>query len=312
MESRLYNADMADKGIWYLGLPAPYAYLPPDSIALSNEVKTFQSLHRLKTDGKLGKETYAKMIAVLGAPAHNVDGVYIGSTFEPFTGCQTFTYKEDASLRLRCHPRKKPADLIVLHYDVTYNARSTHAVLKKRGYSSHFCINHNGDLYQYADPEDDVTYHAGDFNKRSVGIDINNPADPAYIDTDAKKRLGVKRTIIEQKIHGAAVKRLSYFPEQIETLRRLLTLLHDKLGIPLVYPTDVEGNPLTEVLDGIKDFSGVVGHYHLSRKKTDPAPLDWNKVFHGIQDEITKEILHEVKYDVEKEKITHETKYEIE
>lgn len=283
MDARTYNAEAAADGIWYRGLPTNLAHLPPNSIELANEVEEFQNKHGITADGKLGPSTYDKMLEVLGDPKNNVDGIYVGNDFEPFP-FTTYTYKEDASLRLRSHKRSKRPNLIVLHYDVTFNARSTHKVLQKRGYSSHFCVNHDGHVYQFADPEFEVTYHAGNVNNRSIGIDLNNPADPKYAEQDASKRRGKQRDVVTQRVHGAKVSRLSYFPEQLNSLRMLLRLLNEHIGIPLVYPTHANGKPIYGVYDEARSFSGVVGHYHLTKQKTDPAPLDWIELFSNIDE----------------------------
>ena len=72
---------------------------------------------------------------------------------------------------------KKTIQYVVIHTDLTKHARKTFDVLLGRQptpLSTHFCINWNGVIYQYAD----VAYrtaHAGDLtkNNQSIGIDMN-------------------------------------------------------------------------------------------------------------------------------------------
>jgi len=283
MKATKYNKTQAERGAWTNGLPEPFCFLAPDSVLLVDMVKEFQQNNSLDIDGKIGPGTYAAMMTVLGAPS-NMEGIYIGGSFIKMPGFPTITYKEDHSLVLPRSVRKALPNAIVLHYDVTFNARATKRVLLKRGYSTHFCIDHDGTIFQFADPKTHKTYHAGSINKRSIGIDINNPADIKYQVRDANLRkaaspLGtarVCREIEKQKVHGHTIERLSYFPCQIKALNALLDVLCEHFEIPKEYPTQ-DGTPVYGVYKGWKTFEGVLGHYHIERKKTDPSPLSWTE-----------------------------------
>ena len=78
-------------------------------------------------------------------------------------------------------------------------------------------------------------------------------------------------------IHGQRYRRLTYFEEQIASFSELLQLLSAVFLIPLDYPRD-EGGPIHGVIEDAHLFEGVLGHYNLTTRKSDPAPLRWEEV----------------------------------
>lgn len=235
-----------------------------------------QSSLGIKADGFLGPKSIQAI-----AEGYNVkqpNGLYIGPKCIP-TEATTATFVDDFTLGdTVVRTRKEKVRQIVIHYDVAYSARHAEQILQNRGYSTHFCIDHDGTIIQCHNPATKVALHAGPPNEYSIGIDLNNPADPKYAETDRKKN-GRKREVVRSKIHGGYVDRLDYWPEQIEALQELLEILCTEFGIPKTYPKTKEGEPYKTVYPDRATFNGVLGHYHWSKRKTDPAPLDWTKVF---------------------------------
>jgi hypothetical protein len=211
-------------------------------------------------------------LIIIGARAHEVM-------------VPTHTYLDDWELATtNSSQRRVKPHQVITHYDVTYSALSTHRVLKKRGYSTHFCIDgdERGTIWQYHDPATRYTWHGGvtdaghRVNPGSIGVDLNNPADPKYLESD-KKRRGRARQVEVATIHGTRYRRLSYFDEQITSFAKLLHLLTEAFGIPLDYPRDEDG-PIHGVIEDAHLFNGVLGHYQLTTRKSDPAPLRWEEV----------------------------------
>jgi N-acetyl-anhydromuramyl-L-alanine amidase AmpD len=192
----------------------------------------------------------------------------------------THTYLDDFDLTTTPHSRRQRAPhQAIIHYDVTYSAASTHKVLKRRELSTHFCIDgdDHGTIWQYHCPALTYTWHGGRtdaghrVNPGSIGVDLNNPADVRYARRDEQRR-GRARPIITERIHGHTVERLDYFPEQITSLKVLMELFEDVFGIPPATPT------ARGVIAQAHKFRGWLGHYHLTRRKTDPSPLCWENL----------------------------------
>ena len=52
------------------------------------------------------------------------------------------------------------------------------------------------------------------------------------------------------------------------------------------YPRDASGKLITEKLpdEVLRNYKGVIGHYHIQANKTDPGPaLQWDKVINGAR-----------------------------
>jgi hypothetical protein len=246
------------------------------------EVMRIQRDLRLKQDGFCGPDTIQAIAAeerfVHTNGGGGTSGIFVGPNFIP-THAKTATFDEDFTLGdTASRTRRVRPTQIVLHYDVAFNARAAESILQKRGYSTHFIIDHDGTIVQCHNPATKVAFHAGRVNDYTIGIDINNPADVKYRARDASKRGGPERDIVEERIHGGLVRRLDYFPEQITSLSELLDILCNEFDIPRTCPRDCEG-PLLKKLDNadVRKY-GVLGHYHLSLRKTDPSPLNWDEI----------------------------------
>lgn len=189
------------------------------------------------------------------------------------------TYQDDREWgEVASRARRERIRQVVLHYDVTFNSRSTLSVLQKRGLSYHFLIDGDEDatIYQTHNPTTDVCLHAGSANGHSIGICLNNPAEPAYAERDARSR-GRERPVRIDKVHRGVVELLDFFPKQVENASALVDVLCNALGIPKDVPRDQHGT-IQKGLINPDTFSGVLGHYHLSMSKIDPAPLRWEDI----------------------------------
>ena len=68
--------------------------------------------------------------------------------------------------------RRKP-NMIVTHWDATTSAEKCKRVLQARKISTHFCIDNDGVIFQYLDPND-IGWHAGKVNNYSIGVEFSN------------------------------------------------------------------------------------------------------------------------------------------
>lgn len=237
-------------------------------------VAVVQHLLGIKSDGFCGPATIHAM-AVRDRESVGTNSILIGPRAY-LMSVPVVTYVDAPELegipaRTRVHKMRQ----VVMHYDVTFNSRSTLQVLRRRNLSYHFLIDGDNEatIYQTHNPTTHVCFHAGSANNHSVGVCLNNPADPSYQDRDTQQR-GRERPVRIASVHGGHVELLDFFPEQIESANELVPILCDALSIPRKVPRDIRGNPRKEVINA-DAFDGVLGHYHLTRSKIDPAPLDW-------------------------------------
>jgi len=267
---------------WKHDAKALYGDDPSDAL-FTAALKEVQHKLGLKVDGYCGPATIDAMADFdrgLMCRDPNTNGSIVVGPKSYRVPFPVVTYFDDFTIGdTVSRVRKTPVSSIVTHYDVSYSARSTEEILQNRGYSTHFIIDGDdkGTIYQCHNPTTRVAVHAGSFNSRSIGVDLNNPASPKYQKADAKRR-GRERQIVELQINESGYRRLSYFPEQIQSFNALLDVLCKSTSVPRMCPRDDQGKPIVGVFLNADSFEGILGHYHLTRRKSDPAPLDWDAV----------------------------------
>lgn len=203
-------------------------------------------------------------------------------------------------------------DQVVLHYDVAWTSQNCFKVLHDiRGLSCQFLLDVDGTLYQTLDVADRAR-HAGSANDRSVGVEIAHPG-PLELTPKLKGRytrdaqgvrfdLGrLQRTVrtkgfvvrparpepIAAVVQGRRYSMYDYTPAQYATLTRLIAGLRRALPrLRLAVPRDAQGKIVQAVLpkETVKGWSGLLGHYHVSKHKQDPGPaFDWERVLTGVK-----------------------------
>ncbi len=257
---------------------------------------------------------------------------------------RVINFKDDASLNIlevgrRKYPgsefarprKKKPSTMaelakevqfVVLHADQTRNARDTMRDLMGRSVSSHFCINWNGIIYQYADIALKTSHAGKDYNDQTIGIDLNHML---VNELNSKKRERSKkfselrreysqgvREIYEEMnlpkarlaeelnqfdwelprsavIQGGKKKTWGYTPRQYESLILLLKFLIRKLKLKKAFPMLPNGKVVPEMLEGDKTqhLRGFVAHWHLDPSRWDPGPaFEWQRVLSALRNEV--------------------------
>jgi len=249
----------------------PFGEAPTDP----DEVRSIQEELGVSVDGYLGPETVDAM-----ASSRGCEGIVVGPDRVSIDGYPVWTYLEDFEWgETASRTRKDDVKQIIIHYDVSFNAKATNKILEDQGYSTHFIIDGDEDatIYQCHNPATKVAMHAGEPNSYSIGIDLNNPASPKYLEED-KERRGRERPVLTDTVHGSPVERLGYFDEQIGALNALLDALCDAFEVPRKAPSNPNGSVRQEVIHNARNFEGILGHYHWDTHKTDPAPLNWEDV----------------------------------
>jgi N-acetyl-anhydromuramyl-L-alanine amidase AmpD len=93
--------------------------------------------------------------------------------------------------------------------------------------------------------------------------------------------------MIRGTIQGQELVQYDFTPEQYAALTKLtasLCKIFPKLKCR--YPVDAQGRLIPHKLPAgeLKNYEGVLGHYHIQTNKTDPGPaFDWDRVIGGAQ-----------------------------
>jgi len=206
-------------------------------------------------------------------------------------------------------------DQLVYHFDACGLSRTCFMVLQdERDLSVHFMLDLDGTIYQTLDLKERA-FHATTSNDRSVGVEIANlgsfPVDgensfAQWYQTNADgsvfitlpKELGdggirtknfrgrpARPGPVRGTIQGQDLVQFDYTPEQYAALTRLTaTLCKIFPKLKCRYPVDGAGKLIPHKLppEVLRNYSGVLGHYHIQTNKTDPGPaLDWDRVIGG-------------------------------
>lgn len=207
---------------------------------------------------------------------------------------------------------QKIVDQFVLHFDVCGTSRTCFKVLQDdRDLSVHFMLDLDGTVYQTLDLKERA-WHATTSNDRSVGVEIANmgcygagekdPFDKWYRTESNRPTLltipatygphpertanftgrPARRELIQGEIQGGMQRQYDFTPQQYAALARLTAALCRVFPrIRCDYPRDGGGRLLLRKLpdDQLRDYHGVLGHYHIQTNKTDPGPaLQWDYV----------------------------------
>lgn len=145
------------------------------------------------------------------------------------------------------------------------DGRQVHRVLRERHLSVQFCIEHDGTIYQYTDANARCM-HAGLANGWSVGIEISNRAN-------GQPHAKWTRSTYLEEVHDKTFRCSRFYAEQIEASIALTKALCRAYGLPFDVPRDSAGELVTTTL-GTRElaaYRGVLGHYHVTRRKVDPG-----------------------------------------
>jgi len=186
---------------------------------------------------------------------------------------------------LKCGPAQyksrkaaRSVKLFVVHWDACLSSAKMSEVLKERGLSVPFAIDNDGTIYQLMDTKH-IAWHAKGVNQQSVGVEIANAVLPKYNEWYEKKGLGKRAIKSGVKLNGAVLTpMLDFYPVQVEALTALLAAVCRAHQIPFKVPLNKDGSLVMGRDDRVAGrlFKGIVGHYHVTVQKSDPAglPLD--------------------------------------
>jgi N-acetyl-anhydromuramyl-L-alanine amidase AmpD len=208
-------------------------------------------------------------------------------------------------------------DQFVIHFDVCGTSRTCFQVLQDdRDLSVHFLLDLDGTIYQTLDLKERA-WHATISNDRSIGVEIanigaypfggKNPFAQWYqTNADGKvfitipKRFGdggirtknfighpARNEPVRGTIQGEDLVQYDFTPQQYAALTKLtaaLCKIFPKLKCR--YPVDAQGKLIPHKLppEELKNYQGVLGHYHIQTNKDDPGPaFNWQQVIGGAK-----------------------------
>jgi len=210
-------------------------------------------------------------------------------------------------------------DQFVIHYDVCGTSKQCFNILHDhRTLSVHFMLDVDGTVYQTLDLKERA-WHAGIANNRSVGIEIANmgayPADKlgtlhkwykthedgtveltipesrgdGGVLTPEFKSGPIRPDLIVGTINGSELHQYDLTPEQYKALVKLTAALTEIFPkMKLDYPRDEHGDHIPGVLteEQFAEFQGLIGHYHVTKRKTDPGPaFQWDYLIEEVEKE---------------------------
>ena len=187
-------------------------------------------------------------------------------------------FATDLSLigRLQTRPRRAEVVQVILHHDVCLSAHGCHSALLSRDLSSHFCIDNDGTVVQFADPGAREAFHAvghllpdgpdeevvpSGFNIRSIGIDISNAVELRFA-----SRYQPPRDRATLPVGGRPYTGLLPYPCQVESTLALLRVLREHF--PAI--TNDHRDAMTWRGDITPSTPGLWAHGQVSRVKFDP------------------------------------------
>jgi N-acetyl-anhydromuramyl-L-alanine amidase AmpD len=212
---------------------------------------------------------------------------------------------------------QRVVDQFVIHFDASGTSRQCFKTLQDvRDLSVHFMLDLDGTIYQTLDAKERA-WHATSSNTRSVGIEIANPGafpvnnakglDRWYArDESGRTRITIPESFgdggirtkgfaghparsepIIGEIQGQKLKQYDFTPEQYRALIHLTAALCRVFPkINCDYPRDASGILVRHKLaeDELKNYEGVLGHFHVQTNKVDPGPaFQWERVINGAR-----------------------------
>lgn len=161
----------------------------------------------------------------------------------------------------------------VVHHDGCLDSRTCFNVLhNERGLSVHFLIDNDGTIFQTLDLVD-CAFQAAGVNEISVGVELANRGDALRFPNDYHG----KRDKVTCRINGHQFLAYAYTPAQMQAMiavGKALARLFPNL--PQVYPQNGgDPEPMWASLRDPREYTGYLGHYHVTAQKWDPGPFDF-------------------------------------
>lgn len=235
---------------------------------------------------------------------------------QPADGKRRYSHRSGLPLGMRegdlsHEDLKQVVHQFVVHYDTTGCSRQCFKVLQDvRNLSVHFMLDVDGTIYQTLDVRDKA-WHATISNDFAVGIEIAHPGawkSPLNADmrrwyeqdaqgwrqkfpkwlpetgirTDGYVPRPARPEFVSGRVQGRTYHQFDFTNEQYRALPKLIAALNKALPrIRIDAPRDPRGKIIDRALPEatLRQFEGVVGHFHVQTNKQDPGPaFQWEHV----------------------------------
>jgi hypothetical protein len=162
----------------------------------------------------------------------------------------------------------------VVHHDGCQDSRTCFQVLhNERGLSVHFLVDNDGTIFQTLDLVD-CAFQAAGVNEISVGVELANRGDALRFPNDYHGR----REKLTCRINGHQFLAYAYTQAQMASMISIGKALARLFpNLPQVYPSNGgDAEPMWATLRGdVREYTGYLGHYHVTDQKWDPGPFDF-------------------------------------
>jgi len=172
----------------------------------------------------------------------------------------------------RRHP-KTELDLWVIHWTGGEGtAKGLFRVLNARKLGVEFAIDREGMIWQFADPIKVDTFDAGIVNPRSAGVEVVNYGFRRKRSDIPRK--GRDRQLYKTRLNGRNRTFARFYPDQVAATIHLTEMICREIPtIPRCVPREKDGSLMTRTMtrQELKEYKGVIGHYHITKTKSDPG-----------------------------------------
>lgn len=201
-----------------------------------------------------------------------------GRVYDPGVPVRTW-HDHGMEVRIGRGARRRRLDKYDLNKGVLHwtggegDARQLFRVLSRRELGVEFFTDVDGIIWQYADPWFVDTFDSGLLNRTSWGNEIQNYGwrRPKRLWSIPKK--GRNRPTYRTMLHGRVRTFAAFTDKQISSTIALCECMREVLQMSRQVPKDINGDLITHAMSRreLKEFSGVLGHYHIKRAKMDPG-----------------------------------------
>jgi N-acetyl-anhydromuramyl-L-alanine amidase AmpD len=164
----------------------------------------------------------------------------------------------------------------VVHHDGCFDSRTCfHVLHNERGLSVHFLIDNDGTIFQTLDLVD-CAFQAAGVNEVSIGVELANRGDALRFPNDYNGGIHGKRDKVTCTIHGHQFLCWDYTKAQQESMTAIGKCLARIFpNLPQTFPAGGDGEPIWTALTDPREYTGYMGHYHVTQQKWDPGPFDF-------------------------------------
>jgi len=207
--------------------------------------------------------------------------------------------------------------LFVLHFDAAGTSRRCFEILQDvRQLSVHFMLDVDGTIYQTLDLKERA-WHATIANDHGIGIEIAHPGAfpqpgsavmkrwyesdeagtymnyPAFLGDPGVRTEGYvprpdRDGIHSGRINDRTIYQRDFTTEQYRALAHLTAALHRVFPrLPLEVPRTESGDVRPDQVPpaDLREFEGIVGHFHVQANKVDPGPaFQWERLLRDARE----------------------------